>query len=62
LIERQNRITEFPRSERILLISSLILIGYGGDFELLETGVKIIDLLFPMVKGSKTVFLGGCPW
>ncbi len=31
----------------------------GGDIELLETGIKIIDLLFPMVKGSKTGVLGG---
>ena len=31
----------------------------AGDAELLETGVKIIDLLFPMVKGSKTGVLGG---
>jgi len=27
--------------------------------ELLETGVKVIDLLFPMVKGSKNGVLGG---
>lgn len=27
--------------------------------ELLETGVKMIDLLFPLVKGSKTGILGG---
>jgi len=27
--------------------------------ELLETGIKIIDLLFPMLKGSKTGILGG---
>ncbi len=27
--------------------------------EVLETGVKIVDLLFPMVKGSKTGILGG---
>lgn len=27
--------------------------------ELLETGIKIIDLLYPMVKGSKTGILGG---
>ena len=27
--------------------------------EVLETGIKIIDLLFPMVKGSKTGILGG---
>ncbi len=28
-------------------------------FEVLETGVKIIDLLFPLVKGSKNGVLGG---
>lgn len=28
-------------------------------FEVLETGIKIIDLLFPMVKGSKSGILGG---
>jgi len=27
--------------------------------ELLETGIKIIDLLFPLLKGSKTGILGG---
>jgi F-type H+/Na+-transporting ATPase subunit beta len=31
----------------------------GGKFEVLETGIKIIDLLFPMVKGSKSGVLGG---
>jgi len=31
----------------------------SGRFELLETGIKMIDLLFPMVKGSKTGILGG---
>ncbi|MFC1645937.1 F0F1 ATP synthase subunit beta [Candidatus Omnitrophota bacterium] len=29
------------------------------SLELLETGVKMIDLLFPLVKGSKTGILGG---
>jgi F-type H+-transporting ATPase subunit beta len=29
------------------------------SFELMETGIKIIDLLFPVVKGSKTGILGG---
>ena len=33
--------------------------GSGRQLELLETGIKIIDLLFPMVKGSKTGILGG---
>ena len=29
------------------------------NFEVMETGIKIIDLLFPVVKGSKTGILGG---
>lgn len=28
-------------------------------FEILETGIKIIDLLFPLVKGSRTGIMGG---
>ena len=31
----------------------------GQRHEMLETGIKIIDLLFPMVKGSKAGILGG---
>ena len=31
----------------------------GVKFEVMETGIKIIDLLCPMVKGSKTGILGG---
>jgi len=31
----------------------------SGSFEILETGIKIIDLLFPLIKGSKTGLLGG---
>lgn len=34
-------------------------IGGRKKFEVLETGIKIIDLLFPLVKGSKTGVLGG---
>ena len=34
-------------------------LGKRRNFEVLETGVKIIDLLFPLVKGSKTGVLGG---
>jgi len=30
-----------------------------GEPEILETGIKMIDFLFPMVKGSKTGILGG---
>ncbi|MCX5667884.1 MAG: hypothetical protein NTY34_06205 [Candidatus Omnitrophica bacterium] len=29
------------------------------EFKLLETGIKIIDLFFPLVKGSKAGILGG---
>lgn len=28
-------------------------------YEVMETGIKVIDLLFPLVKGSKTGILGG---
>jgi len=31
----------------------------GEEPELLETGIKIIDLMFPLVKGSKNGILGG---
>ena len=30
-----------------------------GQIQILETGIKIIDLLFPLVKGSKTGLIGG---
>jgi len=29
------------------------------SFEVMETGIKVVDLLFPVVKGSKTGILGG---
>jgi len=31
----------------------------GTEQEILETGIKMVDFLFPMVKGSKTGILGG---
>lgn len=31
----------------------------GQEYKILETGIKIIDLLFPLVKGGKTGVLGG---
>lgn len=35
-------------------------IADGADgLEVLETGIKIMDLLFPLIKGSKTGILGG---
>ena len=33
--------------------------SHTGAAELLETGIKVIDLLFPLVKGSKNGILGG---
>ncbi|MCK5081339.1 MAG: F0F1 ATP synthase subunit beta, partial [Candidatus Omnitrophica bacterium] len=31
----------------------------GGEAEILETGIKMVDFLFPLIKGSKTGILGG---
>lgn len=31
----------------------------SGESEVVQTGIKILDLLFPLVKGSKTGILGG---
>ncbi|MCK5580509.1 MAG: F0F1 ATP synthase subunit beta [Candidatus Omnitrophica bacterium] len=38
--------------------------GFGDDgeeirYEIMETGIKMVDLLFPLIKGSKTGVLGG---
>jgi F-type H+-transporting ATPase subunit beta len=33
--------------------------GARKSFEVMETGIKVIDLLFPVVKGGKTGILGG---
>ncbi|MCX5665555.1 MAG: F0F1 ATP synthase subunit beta [Candidatus Omnitrophica bacterium] len=30
-----------------------------SKYEIMETGIKIIDLLFPLIKGSKTGIIGG---
>ncbi|MBI4341367.1 MAG: F0F1 ATP synthase subunit beta [Candidatus Omnitrophica bacterium] len=35
------------------------LVVHSPPLELMETGIKIVDLLFPFVKGSKTGVLGG---
>src|SRR5687768_7149341 len=32
---------------------------HRGGSEVLETGIKIIDLMYPMVKGSKAGIMGG---
>lgn len=31
----------------------------AGESEILETGIKMVDFLFPLIKGSKTGILGG---
>jgi F-type H+-transporting ATPase subunit beta len=31
----------------------------ASKYEIMETGIKIIDLLFPLIKGSKTGIIGG---
>ena len=31
----------------------------GGETQILETGIKVVDLLFPLVKGSKMGVIGG---
>lgn len=46
---------------RGLALPSLKLLTEGekAKFEIMETGIKAIDLLFPLVKGTKTGILGG---
>lgn len=44
-----------PAAKNIFNISDKL----GSKPEVLETGIKIIDLLYPLVKGSKTGILGG---
>lgn len=48
-IRRSEMGTRLPQSES----------SRRGHFEVMESGIKIIDLLFPLVKGSKTGILGG---
>lgn len=36
-----------------------ITISVGREYKIMNTGIKIIDLLFPLVVGSKTGILGG---
>ena len=44
-----------PAHKNIFNISDKL----GSKVEVLETGIKVIDLLYPLVKGSKTGILGG---
>lgn len=49
------RVTRRPPREEVFNIKS----QYAEKPEVMETGIKFIDLLFPLVKGSKTGVLGG---
>lgn len=49
------RVTRKPPTPEVFNVNS----KYGAKLEVLETGMKYVDLLFPMVKGSKTGILGG---
>ncbi len=49
------RVTRRPVRAEVFNIKA----KYGAKLEILETGMKYVDLLFPMVKGSKTGILGG---
>jgi F-type H+-transporting ATPase subunit beta len=56
---------EIPPGERLPIraqrLTQHIIVKKTGveKFEVLETGIKLIDLLFPLVKGSKNGILGG---
>ncbi|MDD5348065.1 MAG: F0F1 ATP synthase subunit beta [Candidatus Omnitrophica bacterium] len=55
---------ELPPGERLPIRSQRLTQRLSSKmksekFEVLETGIKIIDLLFPLVKGSKNGILGG---
>ncbi|MBU1871421.1 MAG: F0F1 ATP synthase subunit beta [Candidatus Omnitrophica bacterium] len=56
---------DLPPGERISIRRPRLEVYVGSDqdkaerFDIMETGIKIIDLLFPLVKGSKTGILGG---
>jgi F-type H+-transporting ATPase subunit beta len=54
-----NCIEKFPIRKKEM--GSYVKTAKGGhkSFEVMETGIKIVDLLFPLVKGSKTGILGG---
>lgn len=51
--------SERHRPIRPLTNASAHMMVNGAPLELLETGIKILDLLFPLAKGSKTGVLGG---
>lgn len=55
LTSTEFKVIRRPPREEVFNIKS----KFGEKAEVLETGIKFIDLLFPLVKGSKTGVLGG---
>lgn len=55
LTSKEFKVIRKPPREETFNIKS----KFGEKLEVLETGIKFIDLLFPLVKGSKTGVLGG---
>ncbi|MCX5692491.1 MAG: F0F1 ATP synthase subunit beta [Candidatus Omnitrophica bacterium] len=52
-------VEKFPIRRKEMGSQTKIRQSKKSTFEVMETGIKIIDLLFPVVKGSKTGILGG---
>ncbi len=52
---RKRIMTRNPR----VVNSSEVIIGEKREYRMIETGIKVLDLLFPFVVGSKTGILGG---
>ncbi|MFH1578385.1 MAG: F0F1 ATP synthase subunit beta [Candidatus Omnitrophota bacterium] len=55
---------DLPEGERFPIRRPKLGVRFPGsdkreEFEVMESGIKIIDLLFPLVKGSKAGILGG---
>ncbi|MBU1913271.1 MAG: F0F1 ATP synthase subunit beta [Candidatus Omnitrophica bacterium] len=52
-------VEKFPIRRKEMGSQTKIRQSKKSTFEVMETGIKMIDLLFPVVKGSKTGILGG---
>jgi len=52
-------VEKFPIRRKEMGSQTKIKQAKKSTFEVMETGIKVIDLLFPVVKGSKTGILGG---
>ena len=55
ILSKQKRPIRRPHRQEILNPQE----QKSRNFEILETGIKMIDFLFPLVKGSKTGMIGG---